>query len=106
MGREETFLLIDGLWFGRWFVLMVYRQSDNLLILHIAIAGREVTTKISRDLLHVVSLGYRFTGIVKQRNPPLTQFLLDAMFSEQELLALHSESFHSFVQYPISRPCF
>jgi len=63
-GYEEAFLLIDGLWFGRWFVLMVYRQSRNLLILHIAIAGREVTTKISKDLVYVTSLGYRFTGIV------------------------------------------
>lgn len=60
----ETFLLIDGLWFGRWFVLMVYRQSGNLVILHIAIAGREVTTKISRDLKAVREMGYRFTGIV------------------------------------------
>ncbi|MBU4017497.1 transposase [Patescibacteria group bacterium] len=60
----ETFLLIDGLWFGRWFVLMVYRQSGNLVILHIAIAGREVTSKISRDLKIVREMGYRFTGIV------------------------------------------
>lgn len=60
----ETFLLIDGLWFGRWFVLMVYRQSGNLVILHIAIAGREVTSKISRDLKAVKDMGYRFTGIV------------------------------------------
>lgn len=63
-GIEETFLLIDGLWFGRWFVLMVYRQSGNLVILHIALAGREVTTKISRDLKLVSEMGYRFTGIV------------------------------------------
>ena len=62
--QEVTFLLIDGLWFGRWFVLMVYRQSGNLLILHIAIAGREVTSKISRDLREVRRMGYRFTGIV------------------------------------------
>lgn len=63
-GIEEAFLLIDGLWFGRWFVLMVYRQSRNLLIMHISIAGREVTTKISKDLKQVRSMGYRFTGIV------------------------------------------
>lgn len=63
-GLEEAFLLIDGLWFGRWFVLMVYRQSGSLFILHIAIAGREVTTKISKDLQLVRSMGYRFTGIV------------------------------------------
>ena len=32
--------------------------------MHIAIAGREVTTKISRDLKFVREMGYRFTGIV------------------------------------------
>lgn len=62
--QEVAFLLIDGLWFGRWFVLMVYRQSGNLVILHIAVAGREVTTKISRDLKLIREMGYKFTGIV------------------------------------------
>jgi len=62
--QTETFLLIDGLWFGRWFVLMVYRQSGNLLILHIAVSGREVGTKIAKDLKIVQGYGYRFTGVV------------------------------------------
>lgn len=61
---EEAFLLIDGLWFGRWFVLMVYRQSKTLMILHIAVAGQETGTKISKDLRRILSLGYNFTGIV------------------------------------------
>lgn len=43
---------------------MVYRQSGALIILHIAVAGREVTTKISKDLKLVREMGYRFTGIV------------------------------------------
>lgn len=61
---EIAYLLLDGLWFGRWFVLMVYRQSGNLTILHISVCGREVKTKISRDLKHLLELGYHFTGIV------------------------------------------
>ena len=61
---EVSFLLLDGVWFGRWFVLMVYRQSRTLTILHISVAGREVATKISKDLRYLLSLGYRFTGIV------------------------------------------
>src|SRR6266498_4016457 len=40
-GYDEAYLLIDGLWFGRWFVLMVYRQSGNLRLLHISVAGKE-----------------------------------------------------------------
>lgn len=61
---EVAYLLIDGLWFGRWFVLMVYRQSQNLVILHISVVGREVTTKIAKDLSHLKELGYHFTGFV------------------------------------------
>ena len=64
VSQDVAFLLIDGLWFGRWFVLMVYRQSGNLLLLYISIAGREVTSKISRDLKQIRDMGYRFTGIV------------------------------------------
>lgn len=61
---EVAYLLIDGLWFGRWFVLMVYRQSQNLVILHISVVGREVTTKIAKDLTRLKELGYHFTGFV------------------------------------------
>jgi len=32
---KEAYLLIDCLWFGRWFVLVVYRQSGNLTIIHL-----------------------------------------------------------------------
>lgn len=60
---DEAYLLIDGLWFGRWFVMMVYRQSKNLTILRIAVAGKEVATKISKDLDYLKSV-YRFTGVV------------------------------------------
>jgi hypothetical protein len=62
---DETFLLIDGLWFKRWYVMMVYRQSKNLTILHISVAGKEVSTKIIKDLRYLTdNLGYIFTGIV------------------------------------------
>lgn len=63
-GMETAYLLIDGLWFGRYFVLMVYRQSKNLLILKISTAKREVGTKIAKDLKALVALDYRFSGIV------------------------------------------
>src|SRR3989344_3077127 len=61
---DQAFLLLDGLWFGRWFVLMVYRQSGTLYLLHISVMGREVTSKISRDLGAVKTMGYSFTGVV------------------------------------------
>lgn len=59
----ETFLLIDGLWLKRGFVLMAYRQSRNLTILRISVVGREVATKIAKDL-RIVKDTYVFTGVV------------------------------------------
>ena len=62
---EITYLLIDGLWFGRWFVLLAYRQSGTLYLLHVSIAGREASTKIVRDLKYIKNeLKYKFTGAV------------------------------------------
>lgn len=63
-GMEVAYLLIDGLWFGRRFVLMAYRQSKNLLLLKISVAKREVSTKIIKDLKGLLDAGYNFTGIV------------------------------------------
>lgn len=60
---EETFLLLDGLWLKRGFILMAYRQSKNLTILHISVVGREAATKIAKDL-RILKKIYRFTGIV------------------------------------------
>jgi len=60
---DETFLLIDGLWFGRWFVLMVYRQHKDLTILRISSMGKEVASKIEKDLKWIKK-HYVFTGIV------------------------------------------
>lgn len=61
---DFAYLLLDGLWFGRFFVLMVYRQSGNLVLLHISVAGKEVKTKISKDLKYLLNLGYKFSGTV------------------------------------------
>lgn len=62
---DRAYLLIDGLWFGRWFVLLVYRQSKTLFILHISVAGRESQTKIAKDLKHIKNdLKYKFSGTV------------------------------------------
>lgn len=61
---DEAYLLVDGLWLKRWYVMMVYRQHKNLAILYLSIAGREAKTTIVRDLLHIQRLGYRFSGII------------------------------------------
>lgn len=75
-GFEVTYLLIDGLWFGRWFVLMVYRQSGNLRLLHISIAGREASGRIIKDLLVLKNvLRYRFAGAVTDGGTGITRAL-------------------------------
>lgn len=61
---DETFLLMDGLWFSKWYVLMAYRQSKSLYLMHISVAGRETGSKITRDLKTVKEIGYKFTGVV------------------------------------------
>jgi len=61
--QVSGFLLIDGLWLKRGFVLMAYRQSKSLLLLHISVVGSEVGTKIAKDLI-ILKIHYHFTGIV------------------------------------------
>ena len=60
---EKTFLLVDGLWLKRWYVMMVYRRSKDLTILHISVAGKEAKSCIVRDLTHVKKR-FTFTGVV------------------------------------------
>lgn len=62
-GLEEAFLLMDGLWFTKRFVLMAYRQSRTLVILHISVMGNERGSKIAKDL-RILKKQYLFTGIV------------------------------------------
>lgn len=72
-GMEVAYLLVDGLWFGRYFVLMVYRQSKNLLLLRISVAKREVSTKIAKDLKSLLKGGYRFSGVVSDDGPGIVK---------------------------------
>lgn len=99
---EVTFLLVDGLWFGRWFVLMVYRQSKNLTILHISVCGKEVSTKISKDL-KVLKKHYHFTGIVSDGKPGIRKAILSVFghIPHQICLAhLHRDIINSIGRYP------
>lgn len=62
---DEAYLLVDGKWFDKRFVVIAYRQAKSLFLLHVSVAGREVSTKIARDLRYMKDdCHYRFTGIV------------------------------------------
>jgi hypothetical protein len=104
-GQSVTFLLLDGLWLKRGFVLMAYRQSRNLTILHISVVGREAATKIAKDLKHLVSLGYRFTGVVSDGGTGIVKAVNDVFphILHQICLAhLHRDIIASIGRYPKS----
>lgn len=101
----ETFLLLDGMWLKRGFVLMAYRQSRNLTILHISVVGREAATKIVKDLKHLLFLGYRFTGVVSDGGTGIVKAVHDVFphIPHQICLAhLHRDIVNAIGRYPKS----
>jgi len=61
--EEESYLLIDGLWFGKRTCLMLYRHSKEKIILYASFMGKERGSRIAKDLKHL-NKTHRFTGIV------------------------------------------
>ncbi len=101
----ETFLLLDGLWLKRGFILMAYRQSKNLKLLHISVVGREAATKISKDLRHLTLLGYRFTGIVSDGGTGIVSAVADVFPRKPHqicLAHLHRDVIAAIGRYPKS----
>src|SRR5260221_8887485 len=101
-GSLETFLLLDGLWLKRGFVLMAYRQSRNLQILHISVVGREAATKIAKDLKILKGL-YRFTGVVSDGGTGIVKAVGDVFprIPHQICLAhLHRDAINAIGKYP------
>lgn len=100
---EEAFLLIDGLWFTRLFVLMVYRQSGNLFLFRIAVYHREVNTQIKKDLLWIRCTGYRFTGIVSDGGTGIVK-AVNTVFPHAPhqicLSHMHRDAINALGRYP------
>lgn len=102
---EEAFLLLDGLWLKRGFVLMAYRQSKTLTILHISVVGREAATKITKDLKHLLLLGYRFTGIVSDGGTGIVKAVSDVFPHAPHQICLahmHRDIVSAIGRYPKS----
>ena len=103
--REETFLLLDGLWLKRGFVLMAYRQSGNLQLLHISVIGKEAATKITKDLQHLTVLGYRFTGVVSDGGTGIVKAVSEVFPHKPHqicLAHLHRDCINAIGHYPKS----
>lgn len=62
--NTETYLILDGRWFGKKICLMLYRQSKSKLILYASFMKREFGSLIFKNLKIIHEKGYRFTGIV------------------------------------------
>jgi hypothetical protein len=99
---DETFLLLDGLWLKRGFVLMAYRQSRTLTILHISVVGREAATKIAKDL-RILKQTYIFTGVVSDGGTGIIKAVGDVFpyAPHQICLAhLHRDIANALGRYP------
>jgi len=53
---EEAYLLLDGLWFGKRYCLMLYRQAKEKLLLHASFMAKEHGSLIAKDLRIFYSL--------------------------------------------------
>lgn len=60
----RVYLLIDGLWFGKLFVLLLYRIAGEPFIIHATIAKREWGYQVEKDLRSILAKGYVITGVV------------------------------------------
>lgn len=60
---DEAYLLIDGLWFGKRYALMLYRHHKRKHIIHASFVSKEFGSLIAKDL-KLLKKKYRFTGIV------------------------------------------
>lgn len=100
--QAAAYLLIDGLWFGRWFVLMVYRQSKNLTILHIGVAGKEVSSRIIKDLKNIRK-NYRFAGIVSDGGTGIRRAVFHVFGNIPHQICLahtHRQAVNALGRYP------
>ena len=61
---SEAYLILDALWFGKRFCLMLYRQSRSKLILHASFMSKEYGSLIAKDLILLKKRKYRITVVV------------------------------------------
>lgn len=102
MDTEEAYLLVDGLWFGKRYALMLYRHSKEKHILHASFVSKEFGTLIARDL-KLLKEKYKFTGIVSDGGTGIRNGLFKVFGSipHQICLAhLHRDIVNSIGRYP------
>lgn len=61
---EEAYLILDAIWFGKRYCLMLYRQSRSKVILYASFMVKEWGSLIAKDLRLLKEKGYCFTAVV------------------------------------------
>lgn len=64
MQADPQYLLIDGLWFGKVFCLMLYRIHHSPFLIKARIMKKEWGSLIAKDLEDLKGQGYVFSGFI------------------------------------------
>ncbi len=100
---EEAYLLIDGLWFGKKYCLMLYRHSQHKRLLHASFMFKEYGSLIKKDLEFLLNQGYRFTGVVSDGGTGIKKAVWEVLghMPHQICLAhLHRDAVNALGKYP------
>ena len=99
---EESYLLIDALWFGKRGCVMLYRHSKKKLIIHLSFLKREYGSQIARDL-QLLKEKYHFTAVVSDGGTGIVAavFKVFGHIPHQICLAhLHRDIINAIGRYP------
>ncbi len=99
---EVSYLLIDGLWFGKRYCLMLYRHHRRKLLIHASFISRERGSLIAKDL-KILKKKYRFSGAVSDGGTGIGNAVLVELgrIPHQICLAhLHRDIISAIGRYP------
>lgn len=99
----ETYLILDGRWFGKRICLMLYRQSKSKLILYASFMPKEYGSLILKNLKELEKQGYRFTGIVSDGGTGIKKAVIKmyGQIPHQICMAhIHRQATNSLGKYP------
>lgn len=102
---EVSYLLIDGLWFGKRYCLMLYRHHKRKLLIHASFVSRERGSLIAKDL-KILKEGYRFTGVVSDGGTGIGNAILTVLgnIPHQICMAhLHRDIINAIGRFPKDR---
>lgn len=104
--EQETYLILDGRWFGKRICLMLYRQSKSKLILHASFMPKEYGSLILKNLQELDQKGYHFTAIVSDGGTGIKKAVVKmyGAIPHQICMAhMHRQATNSLGKYPKER---